>query len=359
MNFERDLLAERYARGAGALVRLSPDADAECQKVVQKILGQTYRFLEKKCAVCDGEVFDVLAEQDRYGLPIQTVICVKCGLMQTNPDMREEDYLDFYINHYRRLYIADLVGEPVDFFREEVWRGQRILEFVEGAVRLPRNGLVLEVGCGAGGILHAFQRQGYRVIGTDLGAENLSYGREIGLDLRQGDIFNLELKEAPDLIIFSHVLEHIRNPALALRRARDLLGPGGFLYIEVPGVKYVRKNSFQGDFLKTFHLSHVYNFSLRTLRNLMVREGFECVSGDEYVRAVFVKGERSEEFESDYAEAKLYMARTERWRVVYRALFVIASEVKRVRDFFRRSLISLLRRAGLYSAIRAAVRYRR
>lgn len=353
----RPLLGPRYENGAPAALALGADARAELAQVLQKFLSQQYVFEPRACAVCEGHDFQVLAEQDRYGMPIKTTICCGCGLIQTNPDMREEDYTDFYTHHYRRLYIADLVGQPSDFFREEYWRGQKILAYVRQHIRLPKGRLVVEIGCGAGGILQAFADAGYRVIGTDLGFENLSYGKARGLDLRSGDLFSLveELDEKPALIIYSHVLEHIREPGRTLDRVRQTLADDGHLYVEVPGVKDVRSNVFQGDFLKTFHLAHIYNFSLLTLRNLASKHGFSLVSGDEKIRSIFKRGELRAEhvrFESDHDSAVAYMLKTEQWRDFYRRRFVAKMAVQSVSDAVRSTGVGFLRKAGLYQFAR-------
>lgn len=354
------ILGARYRRGAPPVTQLGADAQRELAEVLAKFEDQTYVFEERQCAVCSGSRFDVLAEQDRYTMPIKTTICRSCGLIQTNPDMRESDYTDFYTHHYRRLYIADLVGQPEDFFREEYWRGRKILGFVRRHLAVPKGRLVVEIGCGAGGILQAFADAGYRVIGTDLGAENLAYGKSHGLDLRNGDLFGLadSLDEKPALVVYSHVLEHIREPGKSLEKVRELLASDGHLYVEVPGVKDVRRNVFQGDFLKTFHLAHIYNFSLLTLQNLARKHGYEPIAGDETVRALFRPahtGATSGFPVSDYVASVAYMEATERRREFYRRRFAARMAMRAVTDGIRARAITLLHRLGLYRHLRRRI----
>jgi SAM-dependent methyltransferase len=220
--------------------------------------------------------------------------------------------------------------------------------------------LVVEIGCGAGGILQAFADAGYRVIGADLGAENLAYGRSRGLDLRNGDLFSLveEIDEKPALIIYSHVLEHIREPGRTLERVRQTLAEDGHLYVEVPGVKDVRSNVFQGDFLKTFHLAHIYNFSLLTLTNLAGKHGFSLVAGDEKIRSVFKRAEMRADldgYESDYQTELAYMLKTERWRSFYRRRFAAKMALQTVLDTMRSTTVGVLRRAGMYDFAKRVV----
>ena len=352
MHLVNKLISPRFSSAASNNIKLNVNLKTERNAVLKKFSNGNYIFENRYCAICDGDAFDILAEHDRYGFPIQTTMCKKCGLLQTNPDMRDVDYHDFYTHHYRKLYIADLVGEPEDFFREEYWRGQRIADYVLKNLTIPQNALIVEIGCGAGGILHAFRERGYRVIGTDLGVDNMVAGKKMGLDLRNGDLFDLTLQETPALIIYSHVLEHIREPGRQLRRVRELLGENGHLYIEVPGIKVIHKNLFQADFLRTFHLAHIYNFSLQTLTILLQRQGFKRIAGDEKIRSIFRPETAQLEFKSDYAVTQKYIERTEKWRFFYGFVFRKKSKLLDYLDAVRGKFIDFLRCYGLYDRAR-------
>jgi SAM-dependent methyltransferase len=351
--FDRQLIAPRYAYLSEAIVRLAEPAASERYEVLRKIAEGVYQRHGRQCRLCDSGHFSILAERDRYGFPIVTAICKFCGLVQTNPDFRHQDYVDFYRQHYRKLYIAELVGEPKDFFQEEIWRGQSIMRFLSKHIRLGKDALVLEVGCGAGGILDALRERGFRVIGTDYGVENLAYGRSRGLDLRDGDLFSLELVEKPTLIVYSHVLEHVYDPNRELQKVREILAPDGYLYVEVPGIRAVRTNVFQGDFLRTFHMAHIYNFTLTTLSRLLGKNGFQLIAGDEHVRSIFRKGTQLVDSSHDYARTIAYMRVTERFRGVYGTVFRVRMYVK---GLWQRAVVigvRALKRIGLYSRARS------
>ena len=178
----------------------------------------------------------------------------------------------------------------------------------------------LEVGCGAGGILHYFRGHGCRVKGIDLGESYIEYGRNLyDLDLSVGTINNLNLDGTPDLIIYSHVLEHILTPNGELRKVHHILPDTGLLYIEVPGVKNLL-NSYEMDFLRLLQNAHVYHFTLRSLNNLLIRSGFKILVGNETVYSVFGKvqnGKCSNKIESDYSDVMAYLRKVERLRKLY------------------------------------------
>ena len=98
--------------------------------------------------------------------------------------------------------------------------------------RFPPGSLVLEAGCGTGaqtGFVTAAS-PGVRLVSVDLSAPSLRAARARGLgnDLLRGDIATLPFRDGCfDHIFVCFVLEHLPDPAGALRALRRLLRPGG------------------------------------------------------------------------------------------------------------------------------------
>ena len=95
-------------------------------------------------------------------------------------------------------------------------------------------GRVLDVGCGYGGTLAAFKTAAptCEAVGVDLDAEMIREGRARTsgtVELLDGDFFAWT-RSGFDLILMRDVLEHIRRPEEALRKAATILTPGGRIY---------------------------------------------------------------------------------------------------------------------------------
>ena len=92
-------------------------------------------------------------------------------------------------------------------------------------------------------------------------------------------------KHCANLVILSHVVEHFFNVGKEIDGIQDLLLPGGYLYIELPGVFNLQPYSY--DFLKSLQNAHNYYFTLETLEQVLSFYGWKLEQGDETIRSVF------------------------------------------------------------------------
>jgi hypothetical protein len=211
----------------------------------------------------------------------------------------------------------------------------------------------VEVGTGAGGVLSIFRDNNNEVYGVDLGSEYINFGRQKGLDIHQGTLADIKRKGIrPDLIIYSHVLEHILKPCEELELVCSVLKNDGLVYINVPGLRNLSV-SYNQDFLRYLQNAHVYNFSLRTLKNVAQKAGLEYVAGNEEIQAIFKVGMQAGggpgkidiAYESDYFQIMNFLRRLEKLRSNPLNLY-------RMRNLIIEFLLHLLNATGTYTAVR-------
>jgi len=135
----------------------------------------------------------------------------------------------------------------------------------EKAIKLlPSGGKMIEVGCGVGITLALIQKQrpDVHIDAADIDSTCLQLtGERVPgatiISITEDRPFT-ELGANYDLIVASHVVEHLKNPYDSIKQFMEMLKPGGHLIVAVPNP--VRPNIFFGNILKKDYVNrgHVY-----------------------------------------------------------------------------------------------------
>ena len=148
-------------------------------------------------------------------------------------------------------------------------------------------GAALDCGCGTGGNARELRQMGWRVTGITVSPRELEMASECCEAVLLGDLNSGIPQEAGgpfDLVIFSHVLEHLLHPDVALRDARRLLSPGGHIIVALPNVLYwrLRIKFLLGEFkyepTGIMDETHVRFYTFHSGMELLRSNGFEIVS---------------------------------------------------------------------------------
>lgn len=244
------------------------------------------------CGSNDGRV---VTDIERHGLPYRNVLCDQCGLMRASPRWTVERYSRFYADDYRDLYSPKPTGETIVDHTISLSEGpgaRHVATFVErtwsdfGHNRSP---VIMEMGAGGGWNLARLPKDWTR-IGFDTDERYLEAGRTaFGVDMQNGFVDDVlpELNRA-DMVLLSHVVEHISDPVEMIRRIADATRPDTLILIEVPGIFRLHKAGM--DPMRYWQNAHTYTFSARTLADTCRRAGFEPLRIDEHIQMVFSPG---------------------------------------------------------------------
>jgi SAM-dependent methyltransferase len=235
-------------------------------------------LVDEPCPCGESDAVTV-AEIDRYGLPLTTALCRRCGTLRTNPYLDDASLDHFYRTTYQAMYAR--APQLEQYFVNQFGYGERVYNLYEEA--LPPGASVLEVGCGAGGGLVAFQERGHRVVGCELSRDLIEFGTQLGVaDLCHGTTQELPARLTSrrfDLIYLHHVFEHVQSPAQTLLELAELLSPQGRILVIVPDI--TRIDAFPnpaGDALRFLHVAHKYNFTPRCLEIVAAQVGLHAAA---------------------------------------------------------------------------------
>lgn len=131
-----------------------------------------------------------------------------------------------------------------------------------------RDGDVLDIGCGAGNMIHHLARYG-RVKGIEVDARPVAMAQQRGYDVRQGDATqHIPFPDASfDLVTALDVIEHVDADEAILREAFRVARPGGILAISTPAFQWLWSYN---DVIN----GHKHRYTPRELRERVERAGF-------------------------------------------------------------------------------------
>ena len=241
------------------------------------------------CPICGSDESDFFCGLDRIGLPVETVFCRSCPTLYSRSRMDEASLEIFYSKFYRSLYVGTAESTE-DFFDNQVSSGYKIMERLTKFGRTNwsfAKSRVLEIGCGAGGILLPFKIAGAEVLGIDLDDKYMDKGRSRGLTLKRSSILEIPGNDKFDLIILKDVLEHLVDIDRMVKILKDHLSELGQVYVQVPSFEALEFLGYRSDFLRYFQNAHLVHFSQSSLRYIFSKHDLFPIYSDVTGFAIF------------------------------------------------------------------------
>ena len=195
--------------------------------------------------------------------PLATNVCLDCYHSQlshaVDPDLLYRNY----------LYVSGTTTTLMKSFEEFVDRVED--QFPDRSLR------VLDIASNDGSLLKVFRSRGHEVLGVDP-AENL---RELSAANKIHTIvayWNEEtaasLDREFDVIVAMNVLAHLPYPVQFLTACRQVLAPGGRIFIQTSQCEMVERREFD-----TIYHEHHSFFTANSFRHLVARAGLEFCYG--------------------------------------------------------------------------------
>jgi len=144
---------------------------------------------------------------------------------------------------------------------------------------------ILDVGCGAGHLLHSMKEAGFKnILGIDpFNTDDIQYDN--GLTIIKNSIHELPKNTSHDnsyganggwnLIMFNHSYEHVYDQVEVLEKTWDLLKPGGICMLRIPTVTSWAWRHYSEDWVQLDAPRHLFLHSIKSVHMLAQKTGFK------------------------------------------------------------------------------------
>lgn len=230
---------------------------------------------QRRCDCESGNTISQFRARDYVsGDEFEIVQCSNCGLAFTHPVPAGMEWQ----RYYPQVYYGDPQASrfpPIVEKLQNLLYASRARNIEHLAKTKP--GRVLDVGCGRGFLLRAFQLRGWDVTGTEMSESAAAYARQrLQLPVHVGKLDELNLPESSfDAVVMWHVLEHFDRVNDALREVNRLLKPGGIFLVAVPNFGSLEARLTRD---KWFHLDvprHLTHFTSNALAHCLAQNRFQ------------------------------------------------------------------------------------
>jgi SAM-dependent methyltransferase len=222
----------------------------------------------KDCIFGHGALDEVLAPltDTHFGAPGTFAIarCPHCGQLQTvpRPDPAMIEALNATYASGKSAVAVQRQGRG----RFAAGWPARIWRAIDGDIDfygVKGSGRLLEIGCGNGGGLNQFQRNGFEAVGLKVAAEPLA-------DFSPDAPF--------DVAVLVGELERAMDPRAMLGHVNRILKTGGEVWISLANADSALRPLFGGDWINWHVPYHLTHFNGPGLRRLLAEAGFEVFS---------------------------------------------------------------------------------
>jgi 2-polyprenyl-3-methyl-5-hydroxy-6-metoxy-1,4-benzoquinol methylase len=242
------------------------------------ICGSSNRLLLGK----PGKISDAFRDLSEIG-QVNVVRCLDCTgkyihpMMYFSDEFRKKLYNLDYWNLDGSLEDSKNVGEKVT-----------IMAAVKKLSGDPRGQTMLDIGCGTGEFLKAAADIGFNVTGIDVDSTTTDYiTTKYGFHAVTGLLGPETFPQCSfDVVVLSHVIEHLQRPIELIAVIRSILKPNGLFVMCTPNSDSLGEDihhiygRFRYDRSKCYYLSpflspyHIIGFNLKSSRRILENAGF-------------------------------------------------------------------------------------
>lgn len=225
----------------------------------EELMAQGNYMKSFDCRYCGSNKYELILSTDSGW---QIVRCDGCGLARTNPQPEtnydeQSDYFEHYLNN-EKLFRS--------FFKPLVqFIGQHIC-----------GGKLLEIGCSVGFLLEEAKMAGYLIEGVELNKKAAALCADKGITVNNCNLMQCQFpSDTFDVVVLSHVLEHITDLKEFLNEIYRILSPSGFIVLSQPTFSGLIPRILRQKWYGWAPKDHVWHFTPESISHVLAQSGFE------------------------------------------------------------------------------------
>ena len=185
-----------------------------------------------------------------------------------------------------------------------------VIEKILHQFKFSKETFFLEIGCGTGEFLYKMGNMGNKGWGIDISEKAVGVAQKrvsnLGIDVFQKDIFEIEESNKFNVIFAFEILEHIEDDIAAMQKVYQLLEPEGKFILTTPGRKDLYNQT-------DIALGHIRRYEKEELITKLRKAGFKIILFWSWgvpifskIRAYFVKQDMKEHTVSERTQHSSY-----------------------------------------------------
>ena len=205
------------------------------------------------------------------------VKCKKCKSVYVTPRLKDE-YIDklYTDSYYSEMFTKSMI--PFFDKRKKLLGEKKYAQILNHSVN---KGKILDIGCGVGELIDVFKDNDWDCDVVELNPAAIKWLESRGHNVHEVHFADFNTNNKYDVIMAWNVIEHVLDPKDFVKKAYELLKPGGIFISEVPNgnsllVDYCRNTGkdplriLQGE-------QHIMLYSVEAYEDLHLKSGFEKI----------------------------------------------------------------------------------
>ena len=257
-------------------------------------------FESVHCDLCGADDYTKRYEKRGFSM----VQCNKCGLVYTNPRLKQEKIAALYDADYFQGhgfdksidYVKDVkVHNSKDTFSLEDWDCDWINSMLSKSQPRNTSPKLLEIGCGTGVFLDKAKKHHFDCEGLELSEYAADFVRKMGIPVETKSIEDANYPDGSfDVIVMREVIEHLPHPMESLKTVHKWLRPGGVLFMATGNYDCPERKLRGADWFYFMPEGHLNIFSNKTMTEYLRKVGFKDINvtnqGDKLMEMLRTKG---------------------------------------------------------------------